>query len=1188
MVRALKLSKAKIITILVLFVLYSLFGFFVWPYGVKTLLNRYLPEILGRDATVEKVRANPYTLTTVLYNLTIAEPDKKKVLTAGTVRLDLSAMTFITFSPKVSLVEISDFDLNAFFESGTKFSFSDLVLGKEKKEDTDSKERIPCFVVKTIRLNRGKITFDDRKTGVVHDIQKISLSLEDLDSRPDKSHDPALINASYVINKGSVEIQGTLLPFQDIPSAGLKVKTRQINVVHYLPYIPVPEAFKLAKLETSSDLTCNISIRPEKPDVVLSGTFQAKDLELNRKDETRLFAFKTLSLELHPSKVTDNEVKLARLDIEGIDAGVMRDRNGQFSDIPASQPSQSPEKPAPETPAPEKEKAASFFFSLDALSITQAGIDFLDQSNPSVFKTRVFPLNMTAGNIRIGSEDSGGNFTVNLTTARNETFESKGRFTYSPVSLSADITLANGDLEGIMPYLEKQLGFKIDKGRADLSGHVEISLPESGDPELVFTAQKIDVREFHASAADSDDSWVSIPGVTLTDLSFDARAAKASIGAVSLASGEVWVYRDKNGQVNWLGAVAPVQESGGSAPSQANAAQASVFDFSLGKLDMQGYQVHVIDMSNLDPVKINISDIRVTGENFSTTSGKSAGMTASMKWNKNGKIQISGGIDLSNMKSDFDISMSRLDIQSVQPYFTQALNVVVTEGEFFSTGKLALQLKAKIDQVKYSGSAQVNHFICLDKLTSQPFFTAEKFAVSNISAAATPVRVDIEEVALEDWFTRLAVTKEGKVNLSSVVRSQAAETPPEKAAAPEPAKDAAPTPQITIANVTVKNGEVKFSDQYNNPAFLTAMTQINGSIKGLSSDQASRADLIFKGMHGQSAPLEINGQINPLAPIKYVDLKISYQDIELVDFTPYSSKYLGYKIQKGRLALDLEYIVNGYELTSKNIALFDQFTLGDSVDSESATSLPVSLAISLLKDRKNQIKLDLPVTGRLDDPEFSVGGIILKMIGNLILKVATSPFSIIGAMFGGGEELGYAEFEPGHHQLSATAKDKLDKLIEILEAKPSIRLEIQGLYSNASDMPLLQKKGFDAMLKSLKLQQMMKSGKARGTVKEVVISSEEEPIYTHLAYVKATFEKPKDENGRLKDLPFEQKKALLIKNIAVSEADLRQLALNRSQNIQQYILSKEKVDKKRIFVLEPKGADPELNLESPRAVFSLK
>ena len=177
-------------------------------------------------------------------------------------------------------------------------------------------------------------------------------------------------------------------------------------------------------------------------------------------------------------------------------------------------------------------------------------------------------------------------------------------------------------------------------------------------------------------------------------------------------------------------------------------------------------------------------------------------------------------------------------------------------------------------------------------------------------------------------------------------------------------------------------------------------------------------------MLGQIAPLEITGKLNPLGKDLFVDLNVKFKDIDLSPMTPYSGKYVGYKIQKGKLFMDLKYQIVKRKLDSQNKIFFDQFTLGDKVESPQATKLPVRLAISLLKDRKGEIHLDIPVTGSLDDPKFSVFSIILQVLGNLIAKAATSPFALIGAMMGGGEQLDYLEFDYGSAAVAGAERGK--------------------------------------------------------------------------------------------------------------------------------------------------------------------
>ena len=160
-------------------------------------------------------------------------------------------------------------------------------------------------------------------------------------------------------------------------------------------------------------------------------------------------------------------------------------------------------------------------------------------------------------------------------------------------------------------------------------------------------------------------------------------------------------------------------------------------------------------------------------------------------------------------------------------------------------------------------------------------------------------------------------------------------------------------------------------------------------------------------------PLRSLAKLIPLRDDLFVDIKARIKDLDLSPTTPYSGKYAGYTIEKGKLSFDLKYLIVKRKLDSQNNIFIDQFTFGDKVESPQATKLPVKLAVALLKDRKGEIKLDLPVTGSLDDPKFSVWGVILKILVNLISKAATSPFSLLGAAFGGGEELSYVEFDYG-------------------------------------------------------------------------------------------------------------------------------------------------------------------------------
>ena len=218
---------------------------------------------------------------------------------------------------------------------------------------------------------------------------------------------------------------------------------------------------------------------------------------------------------------------------------------------------------------------------------------------------------------------------------------------------------------------------------------------------------------------------------------------------------------------------------------------------------------------------------------------------------------------------------------------------------------------------------------------------------------------------------------------------------------------------VSIGRIELSNGEVEYSDFFVRPNYNAHLTGVAGSVSALSASQTGEVQIA--GRVEGTAPVDVRGTLNPFAPQLTLDLTGKATDVDLPPLTPYSVKYAGYGIQKGKLSLEVHYKVDDRKLAATNKLKLDQLTFGERVDSPTATKLPVLLAVSLLKDRNGVINLDLPIEGTLDDPKFSVWGIVVQVFVNLITKAVTAPFALLGAIAGGGgEQLAYIEFTPGH------------------------------------------------------------------------------------------------------------------------------------------------------------------------------
>ena len=380
---------------------------------------------------------------------------------------------------------------------------------------------------------------------------------------------------------------------------------------------------------------------------------------------------------------------------------------------------------------------------------------------------------------------------------------------------------------------------------------------------------------------------------------------------------------------------------------------------------------------------------------------------------------------------------------------------------------------------------------------------------------------------------------------------------------------------IKIGAITLQGGRIDFSDRSLKPEYSAKLTEIGGRISGLSSEETTMADIELRGKLDDYAPLEITGKINPLKEELYADIKARFKDMDLSSTTPYAGKYAGYTVEKGKLSFDLKYLIANKKLESQNYIFLDQFNLGDKVESPEATTLPVKLAIALLKDRKGEIKLDIPVTGSLDDPEFSIWRIILKILVNLIAKAATSPFALLGSMFGGGEELGFVEFDYGSATITEPNMKKLDTIEKALSDRPALKMDIEGHVDVEKDRDGLKQYLFDRKFKAQKLKDMIKKGEPAIPVDEVRVEKQEYEKYLKMAYKEEKFPKPKNFIGMAKDLPSPEMEKLILTHIEVKESDLRSLAVQRAMKAKESILKSGKVEPERIFILEPKSLAPE-------------
>jgi uncharacterized protein involved in outer membrane biogenesis len=809
-----------------------------------------------------------------------------------------------------------------------------------------------------------------------------------------------------------------------------------------------------------------------------------------------------------------------------------------------------------------------------------------------------------------------------------------------PVALRTQLgdTAINADLHYRMAWGGPVFAFSLEKSRVELAPLYLTTREPVTVPQAATAPGAAAAKGDAASAADSarrrdarrargrdDSDSANLPvmraeRVALEDIAFDLGAHSFQAGQLAVAKPQVALTRDRSGellesarlwavqseQVKKAGQRAAGSQANAARPESAGAGKPASWKVQLGKFSLDGGSVRVTDYepaaANRDrPVVHQFRNVSLgTGAlNWPMAAG-AIPIKFKAESGRRGALAFDGTVLPTAPAVQLQVDLRELDLAPLQPYLADRFNAALRGGTATVKGRLGVEAPAgKPIAARFAGNALLGNVRSVDRVTGDDFLRWRSLAVNGIDFAMDeakgPMKIGVGGVALSDFYARVILNANGRLNLQDVMAGGAAKgqaapstsltqanpasAPAASAPVPAPAASAGAKPQIRIGGVTVEKGNINFSDFFVKPNYSANLTDMKGSVSRISSTEPAPADLTLAGRLDDDAPVNIDGKLNPLADQLYLDIAAKAAGVELTRLTPYAAKYAGYPITKGKLTVDVAYKIENGKLDAHNHLYLDQLTFGDKVDSPSATKLPVLLAVSLLKDRNGVIDINLPVSGSLSDPEFSIGGVIARVIVNLLAKAITSPFSLIASAFGGGDELGYVEFPPGTSTLTPAARQKIDTLGKALSDRPALRLEISGRIDPATDTAGARRAWLDARVQEQKARELRASAREGAVAEEgeegaqgakVTVSPQEYPKYLEAVYKRASFKKPRNVIGLPQSLPAAEMQTLLLENAPVTDVELKQLADQRALAVKQALERDARVPESRLFLTAPK------------------
>ena len=830
----------------------------------------------------------------------------------------------------------------------------------------------------------------------------------------------------------------------------------------------------------------------------------------------------------------------------------------------------------PSEPTPDDPESKPFPLRIERIKLASGYVHFEDVRPSEPIEFLYDKLDFELKNLSTLPEDN-ADMTLVAAGPEGGQIDWTGNFSLVPIASEGKLKVTDGKMKVWWPYVRDAVPLVLEDGTLNFSTDYKLNLAK--ETELNLTNVSASIAPFAIKAPDGRP-LARLERLDVSETSIDLAKQQVIVGKIRSNKLETWAAREADGQLDWqkLFASQPSKPATKPEPTSAPAtadspkpeptAPSKPWQVLLKDVQLRNYQVHLADRQVKPAVALELGPLNVDVQDFDSLNQSPFTLKIDSGLGKQGKIQASGQVNLNPVSAKLKVDTKDIDLRVAQSYISPFIRLELRSGmlgsnldvNLKSTEPLALQI---------TGRAQVDQLHTLDTLKTRDFLKWQRLVVEGLNYQHGN-SLSIDKINLLQPYARFMINDDRTTNVDDLLIPQPADSGA-KSTAKSSASNEKPL-GIRIGQIAINDGSANFADFSLTPNFATAIQQLNGQIGTIDSRQAKPASVDIKGKVDRYAPVTIKGSVNPFDPMAALDIATSFKRVELTTLTPYSGKFAGFRIRKGRLNLDLHYVITKGQLKAENKVVVEQLQLGEKVDSADAVDLPIRLAIALLKDTDGKISIELPVTGDLNNPQFSVMPIVWQTLRNLVVRAATAPFKFIGGLVtgGGSEDLGNVSFAAGSSALSKDAESALNSLAKALKERPALRLEIEGTAAASSDGPFLAAERLEREYQYNYYKILQRRGdKVPAQASLLVVPEKEKAPLLEGIYRTRLKQQPPAE---WKDLGSDERSAKLrdgvIKFWSGSDVLLRKLGQDRASAIKDYLVDKGQLEDDRVYFID--------------------
>lgn len=1213
-----KWGKAGVITAALL-VVYTLVGFLLIPFTAKKVALSKLPELLNRPVSISCINFNPYTLHLEVKGFEIGKKEGEgNLFSFRQFDLNFDSFSLFRLSAVFDRIAIADPQVDlSIFRGGS--SVSDLIpeeapAEEPVAEEKKSKEIFP-FILRNLVITNGTCKVYDKVRDMQHVIADLDLSVPFTSSLSRDSGKQVQPTLDMIINGTPFALEGHSLPFQSSLKTEFDFSLENAQLGEYWVYLPIYETTSLKSGSLSTKLTLAFERSDTLlPRVLIRGNGHINNFDLIAKDGPTLLKFKDLDVNLDQVSILRRILKIGSIKLTDpyLKIGLKKDGSPDLLDYLA-----------PSVEAGEKSKEGEIdsgpvLAALIKEFILENGqVDFTDNAFGDGFNKKIGPISVNAANIST-TENAAGTYGFKIGSNSTEIISGTGALGLMPLAVNGSVAVVDLDIPDYHVYLDGPLPLDVASGKVGV-GSDFVFVPKSETVRL--SNIRVNVDNLALQPKGGGKTLVGLNGFAMTNGTVDVKEKSVFIDSINLNKALIKLMRNSKG-IDILQYVEKHQKSMAAKPEEVQVQEDKIeekvgeavsdidekkWKVALNRFQLADSGIEFTDKAATKTTITKVSDIKIGVRGLTFPEDKPMKLSLAAVINGRGFLNIDGQAGAQSLKGGGNVRLRKFRLRDFNGYLPPEMQLNIARGHIDVNGKWSFSAANKA-VANYTGKVQLKDLLVRDTQGNEKFFHMNEFSVRGIDFVSAPLKVKAETVGVVEPQIFLKREADGTFNIARMLTGKRAEPvnatlveqQAEEAASKAKIDSAAPAkPQldttdalasgsedkkdnfIFVGKMFMSNGTVIFKDQAVSPEFVLDITKMRSAVRGLELPQGDRTDLSFNATFDQQAPLVVEGFLKPTAEGADTDLNLSLANLDMTQLSPYTEKFIAYPVSTGMLSSDVAVKLRGEFVAVENVFDIYQFEVGEKIDNPDAPSIPIGLGLALLKDSSGNIRLDIPIEGDLADPQFRLGRVIGRAIVNLLVKAVTSPFALIGALVGGGEDMDVLAFEPGTAGPKEDELSKVESVAKAMKDRPGLKLEISG-FTSPEDIPAMEEAEFRRQVAMPKFLELEGDDNGPDSVDEVVVSDEEYPEYLEVAYKDSSFDKPTNFLGFVEALPVPDMEKALRDNIKVTDTQLAELARMRAEFIRSLLTDKSGVEPERVFLkgmsATGKGSGPRVEL----------